>query len=208
MTGNRWVKRDRRYRSGYRWTPYAYLAFWKWTFLIAAWIGLNIIVTAVHAGWLVFVTTGGLIWYAVHRIRLYYRKPQLPAATWEPLPPARPMRFNRPPGWPPPPAGWTPEPGWQPNPTWPPLPDGWQLWIPDEAAPVGERNSRTIPQDVKIAVAARDNGRCRQCGSSQDLHFDHVIPWSKGGANTVSNIQLLCGPCNRSKGADDIPAGL
>jgi hypothetical protein len=72
-------------------------------------------------------------------------------------------------------------------------------------APTGERNSRVIPQDVKIAVAARDGGRCRQCGSSQDLHFDHVIPWSKGGANTVNNIQLLCGPCNRRKGADDIP---
>ena len=65
MTGNRWVKRDRRYRSGYRWTPYAYRAFWKWTFLIGAWIVLNIIVTVAHAGWLVLVTTGGLIWYAV-----------------------------------------------------------------------------------------------------------------------------------------------
>jgi hypothetical protein len=75
-------------------------------------------------------------------------------------------------------------------------------------APVGERNTRSIPQDVKIAVAVRDGGRCRQCGSTAELHFDHVIPWSKGGANTVANIQLLCGPCNRRKGADDIPAGI
>ena len=75
-------------------------------------------------------------------------------------------------------------------------------WPP---APIGERNSRSIPQDVKIAVAVRDGGRCRQCGSVQDLHYDHVIPWSKGGANTVNNIQLLCGPHNRAKGADDIP---
>jgi 5-methylcytosine-specific restriction endonuclease McrA len=80
------------------------------------------------------------------------------------------------------------------------------LWIRDEAAPVGERNTRVIPQDVKIAVAARDGGRCRQCGSSENLHYDHVIPWSKGGANTVANIQLLCGPCNWRKGADEIPA--
>jgi 5-methylcytosine-specific restriction endonuclease McrA len=78
----------------------------------------------------------------------------------------------------------------------------------DVQAPVGERNTRSIPQDVKIAVAARDGGRCRQCGSTTDLHFDHVIPWSKGGANTVTNIQLLCGPCNRRKGADDIPVGI
>ena len=67
---------------------------------------------------------------------------------------------------------------------------------------------RSIPQDVKIAVAARDCGRCRQCGSSEELHFDHVIAWSKGGSNTIANIQLLCGACNRRKGADDIPATL
>jgi hypothetical protein len=80
--------------------------------------------------------------------------------------------------------------------------------MPGSDAPVGERNSRNIPQDVKVAVAARDRGRCRQCGSAQDLHFDHVIPWSKGGVNTINNIQLLCGPCNRRKGDDDIPANL
>jgi len=67
--------------------------------------------------------------------------------------------------------------------------------------PVGERAKRSIPQDVKIAVSARDGGRCRQCGSTQQLHFDHVIPISRGGANTVANIQLLCGACNRAKGA-------
>lgn len=67
--------------------------------------------------------------------------------------------------------------------------------------PVGERAKRSIPQDVKIAVSARDRGRCRQCGSTQQLHFDHVIPISRGGANTVANIQLLCGACNRAKGA-------
>jgi hypothetical protein len=68
-------------------------------------------------------------------------------------------------------------------------------------APVGERAKRAIPQDVKITVSARDGGRCRQCGSTQQLHFDHVIPISRGGANTVANIQLLCGACNRAKGA-------
>ena len=68
-------------------------------------------------------------------------------------------------------------------------------------APVGERAKRSIPQDVKIAVSARDGGRCRQCGSTQQLHFDHVIPISRGGANTTANIQLLCGACNRAKGA-------
>lgn len=72
---------------------------------------------------------------------------------------------------------------------------------PAHPDPVGERHRRIIPQDVKIAVSARDGGRCRKCGSSVKLHFDHVIPVSRGGANTVANIQLLCGACNRAKGA-------
>ena len=39
-------------------------------------------------------------------------------------------------------------------------------------------------------------------GGPHQLHFDHVIPISSGGAgNTVANIQLLCGACNRAKGA-------
>jgi len=72
---------------------------------------------------------------------------------------------------------------------------------PAHPDPVGERHRRIIPQDVKIAVSARDGGRCRKCGSSEKLHFDHVIPVSRGGANSVANIQLLCGACNRAKGA-------
>jgi hypothetical protein len=75
-------------------------------------------------------------------------------------------------------------------------------------APSGESNTRAIPQDVKIEVAVRDGGRCRQCGSNRELHFDHVIPWSKGGPNTVDNIQLLCDTCNRRKGTDDTPTNL
>ena len=72
---------------------------------------------------------------------------------------------------------------------------------PGVPAPVGQRARRSIPQDIKIAVSVRDGGRCRQCGSAHQLHFDHVIPVSRGGANTAANIQLLCGSCNRAKSA-------
>ncbi|NUM44927.1 MAG: HNH endonuclease [Anaerolineales bacterium] len=56
-----------------------------------------------------------------------------------------------------------------------------------------------IPKEVQIFVWRRDNGRCVECGNSDKLEFDHIIPISKGGSNTARNIQLLCEKCNRKK---------
>ena len=64
-----------------------------------------------------------------------------------------------------------------------------------------DKRSRRIPQDVKDAVWRRDEGKCVECGSNEDLEFDHIIPHSRGGANTYRNIQLLCEKCNRQKSA-------
>jgi hypothetical protein len=58
-----------------------------------------------------------------------------------------------------------------------------------------------IPADVRVFVWQRDQGRCVQCGTNQKLEYDHIVPLSKGGSNTERNIQLLCEPCNRAKGA-------
>ncbi|MFA5620460.1 MAG: HNH endonuclease [Weeksellaceae bacterium] len=62
-----------------------------------------------------------------------------------------------------------------------------------------ETLGRQISQQVKDLVWNRDNGQCRECGSNEQLEFDHIIPFSKGGSNTYRNIQLLCEPCNRKK---------
>ena len=59
--------------------------------------------------------------------------------------------------------------------------------------------SRHIPQDVKHAVWQRDGAKCTQCGATSYLEFDHIIPHTKGGANTVANVQLLCRSCNLKK---------
>jgi 5-methylcytosine-specific restriction endonuclease McrA len=62
------------------------------------------------------------------------------------------------------------------------------------------RSSRSIPQDVKIAVAVRDEGLCQHCGTDTGpMQYDHVIPYSMGGDNSVENIQLLCRRCNAAK---------
>jgi hypothetical protein len=61
---------------------------------------------------------------------------------------------------------------------------------------------RHIPDDVKVAVWQRDGGRCVKCKAIDYIEFDHIIPFSKGGANTVGNIQLLCRRCNLAKGGE------
>lgn len=60
---------------------------------------------------------------------------------------------------------------------------------------------RRIPDDVQVAVFSRDDGQCVKCDSKEELHFDHVIPFSKGGSDTVENLQILCRTCNLKKSA-------
>ncbi len=62
-------------------------------------------------------------------------------------------------------------------------------------------SSRQILVDVQREVWRRDQGKCVICQSQERLEYDHIIPFSKGGSNTVRNIQLLCESCNREKSA-------
>lgn len=66
-----------------------------------------------------------------------------------------------------------------------------------------EIRRRVIPTTVKLEVWKRDHGRCAVCGAADELHFDHIIPFSKGGTSlTADNIQLLCARHNLQKGAN------
>lgn len=67
------------------------------------------------------------------------------------------------------------------------------------AEPV-QRRRGAVPRDIQELVWARDGGRCNWCGTTSELQFDHVIPFSRGGSNEPGNLQVLCGPCNRRKG--------
>jgi len=61
-------------------------------------------------------------------------------------------------------------------------------------------HNHLIPASVKLEVWKRDKGRCVRCGSRDNLHFDHIIPYSKGGSSLVAeNIQLLCARHNLNK---------
>lgn len=79
--------------------------------------------------------------------------------------------------------------------------------VSDEFAAVASpdqliERSRIIPTHVKLEVWARDGGRCVTCGATDELHFDHIVPFSKGGTSlTAENVQLLCARHNLGKSA-------
>ena len=59
---------------------------------------------------------------------------------------------------------------------------------------------RIIPTEIKLEVWKRDEGKCVDCGATDELHFDHILPFSKGGTSVkVENVQLLCARHNLSK---------
>lgn len=61
-------------------------------------------------------------------------------------------------------------------------------------------HTRLIPSQVKKDVWKRDHGRCVLCGESKNLHFDHELPFSRGGTSLlVNNVRLLCAKCNLRK---------
>jgi len=97
------------------------------------------------------------------------------------------------------------------------LVDGWQetsggrqvfkfrLEIVDREQPASVSSTlvdhdRVIPSAVKLEVWKRDKGCCAKCGSKENLHFDHIIPYSQGGSSKdAKNIQILCSKHNLAK---------
>lgn len=55
------------------------------------------------------------------------------------------------------------------------------------------------------AIRKAQKDRCGYCRVKLKGggHVDHIKALSKGGSNSRSNLQLLCGPCNQSKSARD-----
>lgn len=72
-----------------------------------------------------------------------------------------------------------------------------------------KHKTKREPSDrLKVQVLMRDGNRCKICGAKCDggihkLHFDHIIPWSKGGETTLDNLQVLCSVCNAALGDVD-----
>jgi HNH endonuclease len=69
-------------------------------------------------------------------------------------------------------------------------------------SPADANPTRLVPGEIKREVWKRDGGRCTKCGAADNLHFDHIIPFSLGGSSvTADNVQLLCVRHNLEKHA-------
>lgn len=91
----------------------------------------------------------------------------------------------------------------------------WREANPEKARDHGRRSRKTYDARKRTnggSVTATDlkhmetraKGRCAGCGKkATPLHLDHIIPVARGGASDPNNLQLLCAPCNQSKGAKD-----
>lgn len=55
------------------------------------------------------------------------------------------------------------------------------------------------------ALHVKQKGRCPNCyvNIKNLYHIDHIIPVVRGGTSAISNIQLLCPPCNQKKSSKD-----
>ena len=81
---------------------------------------------------------------------------------------------------------------------------------PKRECPPKESNSSYIPKAVRHAVRERDGNRCtyeapdgRRCTATHALQYDHRIPRSLGGTNSLENIRMLC-PAHNQLMAEEI----
>lgn len=67
-----------------------------------------------------------------------------------------------------------------------------------------EKQRPKLPAGLRALVIERDGLVCGICGGAvapDDVHIDHIVPWSRGGAETLSNLQVAHSLCNMRKGA-------
>jgi hypothetical protein len=65
------------------------------------------------------------------------------------------------------------------------------------------KTKRFPSERLKVQVLMRDGNKCALCGitvTGDNIHFDHIQPWSKGGETVLENLQVLCETHNLAKG--------
>lgn len=65
---------------------------------------------------------------------------------------------------------------------------------------------RAFDRRDALAAYEKQGHKCPICGEIfefEQMHADHITPWSKGGKTTPENCQMLCRDCNLKKGAQE-----
>ncbi|PJZ66062.1 hypothetical protein CH371_11145 [Leptospira wolffii] len=73
---------------------------------------------------------------------------------------------------------------------------------------IKHKTKRFPSERLKVQVLMRDGNKCRLCGLTligDDIHFDHIFPWSKGGETVLENLQILCSKHNIAKSNLEYP---
>lgn len=69
----------------------------------------------------------------------------------------------------------------------------------------GSPSRPPIPAGIRQAVIDRDGRTCGICSGrvseDEQIHIDHVFPWSLGGSDELDNLQVSHADCNMRKGA-------
>ncbi|MCY3981860.1 MAG: HNH endonuclease [Alphaproteobacteria bacterium] len=79
----------------------------------------------------------------------------------------------------------------------------WAIRLPSVIALRDYVAPARYPAFTRFNVFLRDRFACQYCGKRlppEDLTFDHVVPRSRGGRTTWTNVVTACGRCNRAKG--------
>jgi hypothetical protein len=68
---------------------------------------------------------------------------------------------------------------------------------------LGEERTSVSPEGVspvvRFAVWCRDRGSCVDCGTRQDVGYDRIVPFSKGGWRWIANVELRCARCSERR---------
>lgn len=72
----------------------------------------------------------------------------------------------------------------------------WRVRVAEEQR--GKLKRRYVPVHLRRKIAGLP---CATCGRPPKSEVDHIIPISRGGDSSESNLQPLCGICNMAKGA-------
>jgi len=76
--------------------------------------------------------------------------------------------------------------------------------VPQEIEIIFKHKTKRLPSErLKVQVLMRDGNKCRLCGitvTGENIHFHHILAWSKGGETVLENLQVLCAVHNLAKG--------